>query len=433
MEATNEIRERILVRAYAVYLNVPSVRDLLDTLPRDYPFQSRVLNVLISVSIDCIIRRHTTPEEVMSAYLKAGGNEEALIQILTDEGLRFENMPEHALRDTINHFIGAQIADRIDSTTSDFRRGFIDRDEYAYNLKSISDGGGVVGDMVHSIQDIISRNANPQDTHGIAVLPPWMNTRMKGLRRGRTTLLACRPGVGKTDFSLEIIRRALAEGYKILHISMEMDEVEILSRMYNSIGGDAFAELVEKQLYSIIDEGRVSIPQIASIINSGGYDLVVIDYLQILESDKKFGSLYEKVTHLSNELRIAAKNSDAAWLVLSQFSRHARSEHERPVLADLRDSGSLEQDAFAVILGYEPLERVKYEGVYAPSRLVSWYVAKNRGGGIGDFSYRFIMSKSTWEQLSQAEYNAFEEEELKKLEDYAKRSKPEYDRGWMND
>lgn len=432
LDYTEDMWERILVRAYATYLDVPEVVRLLDTLPQDYSYKTYVLRKLRAVFDTCVATRKTDPEDVMIAYLAAGGLQEPLQEILNDEDYRFNRLPRAALQDTVAHFISLQLAADVNDLTADYAKSRLTETEYKYSLTEILGERKETSNKVVPIKNVIADFANPDIGVGINVLPDWMNDKLKGLRRNRVTILASRPGVGKSDFSLDIIRRALKNDYRVLHVSIEMDSQEILSRMYSAVGKDGFAELVKEAKYDIMSEGRISVPQIAGVVAAGVYDLVVVDYLHQLDIKQHYNGQTDKVTILSNELRIAAKGSHAAWLVLSQFNRKVEHEHDRPLLSHLRDSGAIEQDGYAVILGYEPEKRVVVDGQYTLSRKVSWSIAKNRGGGIGDYFFRFHMPQSTWVPMSRAEQNNFEDDAAKELRDNIELSKPGYDRSWLD-
>jgi replicative DNA helicase len=191
------------------------------------------------------------------------------------------------------------------------------------------------------------------------------------------------------------------------------------------VGDAELKERLENSVFDICDRGSLRVSQIAAIANN--YDLIVVDYLQILETADKVSGLYEKATNLSNDLRKAAKNSNAAWLVLSQLSRKMLTEHETPKLSHLRDSGAIEQDAFTVLFLHYPEKPVQNDkGEYAANRYVVVTIAKNRSGGFGQFAYRFCPSRSTWEPMTIDEVESFENDEKNRMN-------TEYNRGWMND
>ena len=232
---------------------------------------------------------------------------------------------------------------------------------------------------------------------------PKLDKFCKGIQRRRMTVLAARPGVGKSDLALHIVRANLEAGRNVFIATLEMDNEEIAHRLGKAEGvGSTWKEVVRSGLRKlnewpgqlrVFDEGSQSVAQIAARTRNTD-DLVVVDYMQILRPRTKSAKRYEIVTELSNDLRAAAKRSNAAWLVLSQLSRQARSEKDCPTLADLRESGAIEQDAHAVVFLYEPdgiAEDAKFQGVRID-------VQKNRGGGLAFLNAMVNRPAHTWEE-----------------------------------
>jgi len=216
-----------------------------------------------------------------------------------------------------------------------------------------------------------------------------------GLTKRRVTILAARPGVGKTDFALAIARNVLRSGHNIYLAALEADAHETLRRIQNAEGNDDKIAAYRGRM-EINDRADSTVPQIAAAVNSGNFDLVIVDYLQNLSYPHRVNGYYEKATALSNQVRVASKHSKAAWLVLSQFSREVKDEHTEPHISALRDSGAIEQDAYAVICLWEPNERG--EDHEQLTREVSLKVAKNRGGKVGKMNMNFQMAASRWEE-----------------------------------
>ena len=220
-----------------------------------------------------------------------------------------------------------------------------------------------------------------------------LDIRTKGMCRKRVTILAARPGVGKTDFALAIARNVLHRGRNVFFASLEMDEYELYERMSNAVGKEGLKEY--KGIMQVDSRGALSVPQISAAVNRGNYELVVVDHIGLLQYAGKERGQYERTTALSGQLRIAAKNSNASWLVLSQLSRGVPDEMTRPALSHLRDSGAIEQDAFMVAFLHE-LEKRDFT---ASNRKVEVGIAKNRGGAPTRKGFEFRMGLSQWEEL----------------------------------
>jgi replicative DNA helicase len=218
---------------------------------------------------------------------------------------------------------------------------------------------------------------------------------LHGMPRGRVTILAARPAVGKTDLALSIAINVARAWKKVFFASIEMDYHEITKRIRRNIGSEA--DTIEDNII-IDDEAHQTVPRIAAQAMFCKPDLVIVDHLQIIRSTEPGRDLYTKTSDISNQLRAAAKGigfktSPPAWLVLSQLSRNTRTEQDRPTLADLRDSGAIEQDADSVLFLHEPDKR---DEDYP--RTIQASVAKNRSGPTGYVMMRFTPGSSKWEE-----------------------------------
>lgn len=221
------------------------------------------------------------------------------------------------------------------------------------------------------------------DTAGIPT--PWaeLNRILAGWRPGDLYYVGARPGTGK---SLVGIGAALDVAYRGKHaavFSLEMSKVELYHRMLSQIGSVSATHILRRQLtdddwtrvakaadkirelvpamLTVDDTAEITPAHIRSICRtlSRRHDLglVVVDYLQLMTSGRKSESRQQEVTSMSRALKLLAKELRVPVLVLSQLNRS--SEHRtdrRPTMADLRESGSLEQDATAVLLLHRDVE-----------------------------------------------------------------------------
>ena len=195
-----------------------------------------------------------------------------------------------------------------------------------------------------------------------------------GLNKTDLILLAARPGMGKTSFALNIAEyAAINKEKKVAFFSLEMSKEQLASRMLSTKGQisgqnlrtgklsdkewerliEAGDILSKSQIY-IDDTPAITIPEMkAKLRRLGGADLVVIDYLQLMSSAKRIDNRVQEISEITRNLKIMAKELDVPVLTLSQLSRASeqRTDH-KPVLSDLRDSGSIEQDADIVLFLY---------------------------------------------------------------------------------
>lgn len=200
-----------------------------------------------------------------------------------------------------------------------------------------------------------------------------------GLQKGDLIIVAARPSVGKSTFAMNIAEYAAIEaGKKVAVFSLEMSREQLSTRMLCSIAkmdmqrvntgqttqedlsvlSSALLKLSDSDMY-IDDSGNLSVADIRSRCRRQqtryGLDLVVIDYLGLIQLGNKRGSLVADIAEATRALKILAKELQVPIMLLCQLSRGSESRKEngyRPILADLRDSGAIEQDADLVLLLY---------------------------------------------------------------------------------
>lgn len=227
-----------------------------------------------------------------------------------------------------------------------------------------------------------------------------------GLNRSDLIILAARPGMGKTSFALNIARHAaVTVKKKVAFFSLEMGREQLASRLLSTealVGGTKlrtgelnegeWARLIEggdilsKASIYLDDNSSITVPEMkAKIRRLGGVDLVIIDYLQLMNSAKRIDNRVQEISEITRNLKIMAKELNVPVIALSQLARASekRTEH-RPVLSDLRDSGSIEQDADIVLFLYREDYYQNENGPDEDSDRNSGecIVAKNRHGEI---------------------------------------------------
>jgi replicative DNA helicase len=224
-----------------------------------------------------------------------------------------------------------------------------------------------------------------------------------GLNKTDLILLAARPGMGKTSLALNIAQNVSCKSNsKTAIFSLEMSKEQLASRLISSeakIPGQKMrsgrlelgewsrlisaAEVFAKANLYIDDTPGITAPEMkAKCRRLGGVELVIIDYLQLMSNHRRIDNRVQEISEITRQLKIMAKELDVPIICISQLSRASeqRNDH-RPILSDLRDSGSIEQDADIVMFLY----RSSY---YAASQLdpsinyseCECIVAKNRHG-----------------------------------------------------
>ena len=241
----------------------------------------------------------------------------------------------------------------------------------------------------------------------------YLDNVLTGLGRSDLVILAARPGMGKTSFALNIATN-VARQQKIPTIifSLEMTCEQLTDRILSSVAGidsQAFRTgrlnnsdwndfaTATSLLYNVPiymdDSSGISVPELKAKIRQINQDpkkekigLVIIDYLQLMQSAKRTESRVQEISDITRNLKIMAKELNVPVIALSQLSRAAektagRSDH-RPQLSDLRDSGSIEQDADVVLFLYRAAyyNRQNGEAEQANENEAECIVAKNRHG-----------------------------------------------------
>ena len=227
-----------------------------------------------------------------------------------------------------------------------------------------------------------------------------------GLNRSDLILLAARPGMGKTSFALNIMRNVAVQSKKrVAFFSLEMSKEQLCSRLLSTEGmisgtklrtgkldDNEWVRLIEagdvlsKTEMYFDDNPNITVPEMkAKLRRLGHVDLVIIDYLQLMNGTTKSDNRVQVISEITRNLKIMAKELNVPVITLSQLSRATEkrgNDQRRPMLSDLRDSGSIEQDADIVLFLYR---EDYYSSVDGPSEEVDknkgeCIVAKNRHG-----------------------------------------------------
>lgn len=283
-----------------------------------------------------------------------------------------------------------------------------------------------VGDFV-PIQEILRRAQakleelakNKRTITGLETGFPDFDKITTGLQGGEMIILAARPGMGKTALALNMASYAAMHTKKAVAIfNLEMSADMLINRMIASIGqidsyklqtgnmqekdwkryNEAMSQLADTNIY-IEDNAGVTSQEIRAkcrrLANSEtGLGLVVIDYLQLVSSgNRRVESRQVEVSEISRALKTMALELDVPVIALSQLSRSAeKRESNQPMLADLRESGSLEQDADMVLFinRKDYYEKAKdFNQKIVPAELI---IAKHRKGGLGTVNLLFELN-----------------------------------------
>ncbi|MBI3337291.1 MAG: replicative DNA helicase [Candidatus Staskawiczbacteria bacterium] len=255
---------------------------------------------------------------------------------------------------------------------------------------------------------------------------------LAGLQNSDLIVLAARPSMGKSSLALDIARHAAVFENKTVGLfSLEMSKDQLGDKLISSQAnvnlwnirngrlqdgsGDndysriqhAIGTLSEAPIY-IDDAGSVNILQMRAMARrlqaTKGLDLLIIDYLQLMEPINKFHSSVQQVTEISRALKTLAKELNVPVLALSQLSRAVESRVPQiPRLADLRESGAIEQDADVVLFIYR---EDRYNENSLKKSIAEILVAKHRNGPLGKIELYFDDQRVSFRNLDKGEYSS---------------------------
>ena len=242
-----------------------------------------------------------------------------------------------------------------------------------------------------------------------------LDKKTAGLQKGDLIIVGARPAMGKTTFAQNLAYNIASINNKgVLFFSMEMAANEIIERMISDVSGvgnwgirtgnlsedefarigDAMAEMAEIPIY-IDDTSSMTIMELRNKARRAMHDhdigVVIVDYLQLIAgSDRYKGQRVQEVTEISRGLKILARELSIPVIALAQLSRNVTGrENPRPVLSDLRESGSIEQDADLVMFLHRPDYYKQNDDNYEETHITELLIAKHRHGEVGKIELYF--------------------------------------------
>ncbi len=257
---------------------------------------------------------------------------------------------------------------------------------------------------------------------------------LSGLQKSDLIILAARPSMGKTSLALDIARNVAVRGkIPVCIFSLEMAVPQLVDRMLAaearvnafklrtgklnidkdlSIVRDGLAALSTAPIY-IDDQSSNSIVKMRAVARrlqrEGKLGLVIVDYLQLMmPTNVKNDNLVQQITEISRSLKQMAKEFDIPVLALSQLSRAVESRGGRPRLSDLRDSGSIEQDADIVMFIHQE-DKYSEENREKSFITTEILVEKHRNGPTGRIQLSFDKDKSSFVPIEKADFGEFAE------------------------
>ena len=236
-----------------------------------------------------------------------------------------------------------------------------------------------------------------------------LDTYISGLNKSDMIVIAGRPGSGKTTFAVNIAANvAKRNNADIAIFSLEMSKEQLASRMLSAealvpntslssgmISSDEWIKLAEaadalsRMPIYIDDTAGITVPQIkAKLRRMKNLGLVVIDYLQLMESPSFHNNRVNEVSEITRQVKLMAKELNVPIILLSQLNRSVESRQDhRPMPSDLRESGSIEQDADIILFIYR---EAMYDKQNPNQSAAECIVAKNRHGSTGTINLAYL-------------------------------------------
>ncbi len=304
---------------------------------------------------------------------------------------------------------------RAGSEVRDFRhiRSFLE--EYWETPGIESPGAGIVGGVRTGFADL--------------------DTLLGGLKRSDLIIIAARPGIGKSTLAMNMARNAaIGQSARVAVFALEMSGEQLAQRLLASESGvdstrlrlgehteaeerrvmHAMGVLADAEIY-IDDSAMLRVSEIRAKARrlareKGGLDLIIVDYLQLIHGPGADNNRVQEVSYISRALKGLARELDVPVIAASQLSRAPEQRHPHiPMLSDLRESGSIEQDADIVMFIYREevyLRREEWEAQHPelpaeafPAGIAQIIVAKHRNGPTGTIHLRFRSNLARFEDL----------------------------------
>ena len=279
-------------------------------------------------------------------------------------------------------------------------------EQHIYDLRQGRSAAGLVpiSETILSAYDRINKLAGPDREKYLGIKTGYsaVDRKIGGLNKSDLILIAARPGMGKTSFALNIaVNVAMKAKHRVAVFSLEMSSEQITSRILSC---EALVESNRLRSGNLEENDWVKLAQTAQLLSGSeifiddtagitisemkaklrrvkDLGLVIIDYLQLMESTSKSDNRVTVISEITRQLKVMAKELNVPVVLLSQLSRAVESRNDkRPMLSDLRESGSIEQDADIVLFLYRD---AYYNKESTRQNVSECIVAKNRHGEVG--------------------------------------------------
>lgn len=267
---------------------------------------------------------------------------------------------------------------------------------------------------LRTLKEIAARMERKDGLSGVPSGFPSLDRITHGWQKGELIIIAARPGMGKTAFFCAMVEKLITDFKTPVGIfSLEMRAEELMSRLISistEIDSDKlkmgkisqleYSIMLKSKVYSkdllIDDTAGLSILQFKSkarkMVQNHGAEMIILDYLQLMRLDTKVNNREQEVALISSTLKEVSKELGVPIIALSQLSRAVESRSDkRPLLSDLRESGSIEQDADIVGFLYRPeyYKITTLENGESSQGYAEFIISKNRNGSLDTVPLRF--------------------------------------------
>ncbi|MBQ1509626.1 MAG: replicative DNA helicase [Selenomonadaceae bacterium] len=289
--------------------------------------------------------------------------------------------------------------------------------------RTVSDFEPIKTILMNSIDRISTLYESKGGLTGLSTGFKDLDALTSGLQASDLVLVAARPSMGKTAFTLNIAAHAAMHGHSVAFFSLEMSKEQLVQRMLCSEGaidsqrlrtgqleGEEWGKLIgtadklSKAKIYIDDTPGITVMELRSkarrLKAEHGLELVVIDYLQLMQgrSARNSDSRQQEISEISRSLKALARELNVPVVALSQLSRSVESRQvKKPMLSDLRESGSLEQDADIVMFLYR---EDYYDQDTENKNITEVIIAKHRNGPVDTVSLFFQKEFTKFRDLS---------------------------------
>lgn len=417
----------------ATLLDEDCALEVLATVKEHYFYDAR--NIAIFKAC-CELERAGSaidPVLVLNKFEHAGPFREYILDLITSlPTMAFTKHHIQQLKDcaTRRQLIMASrsiIHNAVNDTSGD-TNALLDNSEHA--ILAIGEGNvtkdfGRVSDMLDNSFVNLDRVRRGDTAIGIQTGFRRFDSYTTGLHAGEFVIIGARPAVGKTSLALNMAANIAATGRSVGLFSLEMQSNEIMNRLIYSTGRVRPVQVVNNQIAEpqwerIVRETRERITAMPLYLDDSaaltpiemrakarrlkhraGLDVLFIDYLQLMSCGIERENRQQEITQISRDLKAMAKDLGIAVVALSQLSRKTTGHTGPPMLHELRESGSLEQDADVVAFLYDPNAEARHEQE-GPMRRVSLIIAKQRNGPTGEIPLVFDSEITTFEEADLA-------------------------------